>query len=238
MSKKIFQPKVLAIITMILSSISMCFNIYSSNISDSQKTLSIFVIVWKCLPTIFLISYLAVIVFVKRKNMKVINYLFLTQLLFFTGLSVIGNIYNTIRQFGITMDSIKNIENAISSGTNIGYSAIGSIELSTYKSTILFINVFGIISLLLVTINSLCQITTTYGIALKKKLPYKKIMIVAITTIIILVLATLSLLFVPYSSYNLLNAFMSIISTIGGLSFILFMYQYGNSINERSKNDE
>lgn len=238
MSKKIFQPKVLAIITMVLSFIGMCFNIYTFNISNSQKALSIFVIVWNCLPTIFLISYLAVIVFVKRKNMKVINYLFLIQLLFFTSLSIIGNIYNNIKQFSSTIDSIKNIENTISNGTNIAYSTLGTIELSTYKYTIIFVNVFSIIFLLLFIINSLCEIMTTYGITLKKKLPYKKIMVISIITNIISILITLSLLFVPYSGYSLLNAFMTIISTIGGLSFILFMYQYGNSINERNRKNE
>ncbi len=235
MSKKMFQPKVLAIITMVLSFIGMCFNIY---VSSSQKTVSIFVIIWNCLPTIFLISYLAIIVFVKRKNMKVINYLFLIQLLFFTSLSIVGNIYNNIKQFNTTIESIKNIENIISSGTNITDSTLGTIELSTYKHTIIFVNVFSIIYLLLFIINSLCKIMTTYGITLKKKLPYKNIMVISIITTIISVLITLSLLFVPYSSYSLLNAFMTIISTIGGLSFILFMYQYGNSINERNRKNE
>lgn len=238
MSKKIFQPKVLAIITMILCFISMCFSIYNSNIIDNQKALSIFAILWRCLPTIFLISYLVVIVFVKRKNMKIINYVFLIQLVFFTGLSIIGNTYNIIRQVSITSDSIKNIENAINSGTNIVYSTNGSMELSTYKHTMLFMNVFSIVSLLLSTIHSLCMITTTYGIAFKKKLPYKKIMIISIIATIVLLLVTLSLLIIPNIGYNLLNAFVSVISTIGGLSYILFMYQYGNSINERSKKDE
>ena len=97
---------------------------------------------------------------------------------------------------------------------------------------------FGVVEILTFLTYSLL-LFMVIGIFIKKKLPYKLIMISDVCLLIIQVIVILCKL-LPYGdAYLLLRYLFAYFSyIIGFCSFILFIYKYGNSINQRSGNNE
>lgn len=217
-TEKIFQPKRLATISLVLTCVTMIFNVCNVIITGNRAHLDITAnllnAIRTALPSIFLIIYLAIILFVKRKDMNKINFLFFVQLVVIGIISLVGNIVNitTIFKTLNTLASDSELRNII---TTTAYLAV----------------ITSILSL----ISSICSSITSYGIAKRKKIPYKQIMVVSLCVIAMSIILNLYI-FVSYK--NMLNFLNSILSCISGCSFTLFMYQYGISISERSKKNE
>lgn len=217
-TEKIFQPKRLATISLVLTCVTMIFNVYNVIINGSHAHLdsiaNLLNAIRTALPSIFLIIYLAIILFVKRKDMNKVNFLFFVQLVVIGIISLVGNI-------GINVTNFKNL-------STLAYD-------SEFKSIITTTTYLAVIISILVLISSVCSSITSYGIAKRKKIPYKQIMIVSLCVIAMSIILNLYML-VTYK--NMLNFLNSILSCISGCSFTLFMYQYGISISERSKKNE
>lgn len=208
--KKILNPKALAITTIITSIIGIVLSI----ILSVQNT-----------PLyLHLSQVVAVIVnFVLYGNLYITIYLFiiltkkqknvrLLNTILFVSL-VIATILYIIRQLFYIKD-IYTIAN-------------------TLNNTALLINIFNTISSILFFV---LETIMVFGILKKKKMSYKIFMLVLVGIILTdLIFTTISIF-----AYNnsLLNVFANIVGIVKSSSFVLFIYLYGKSVNERSTSNE
>lgn len=187
--KNIFKPKVLATITIVSIIMYLGISIYLQHI--------LFPIIQGILyGYVYIIVYLSVILFAKKKNIKVLNIILLINL-------------------------------------------IMALFMYFFTDTIVKINIFLLYYLLIAII--------ALGILLKKKIPYKPIMISSIGILITCFLLTIYELSFGkwfYTGNDTLNVYLiiyylaEIFKSVGLCSFTIFMYQYGKSISERSNYNE
>lgn len=229
MNLKFLKPKVLAIIAIVAWTsclfTNICTNIFADILFSGGRNSILPTILSILIQTLifsaYTIIYLSIIVFVKNKNVKVLNIILLIQF-----------IINIILNFIITLSQIIPLLKIHS--MSIPYMSVIQLTLS------IIIRILSLISPILMLIIVL-------GIILKKKFPYKVIMIISISllfTNLILSLSNnfisiLSLIrgevFLRYLPINILSIIASIFSVVYSCSFTLFMYQYGKSISERSR---
>lgn len=225
MLKKIIQPKVLSIITIISTIIGFVLSIISNIIfQNGLSGLDIIGIIVSSLfdlliyGGLYTIIYLLIILKKKEKNMKILNIILFVNL-------VIATIIYIVRQINYIND-IYSISLSITSGAK-------------------FQIWYGLISNVLFRI---LEIIIIYGILKKKKMPYKIFMIILIVLSFanIKPFITSVYSYLKYSTYItyspilliLFNLLAMIIGIINSISFILFIYLYGKSINERSRKNE
>lgn len=206
MLKKMFQPKVLAIITIVSMAIYVIINFWN-NISSGGVNGLVGTLLGMLLGGyLYIIIYLLIILLSKKKDIRKLNLIMIVQLSIALIISLVG--------FGSTYGI----------GGNLGQ--------------VLNISTILLYALVLFTI---------IGIYLKKKIPYKLIMSGAIgLLVIVLVIFFYQMLSTNWlysgngslSTYLLLTMLLKVFSSIGWSSFIFFMYQYGNSISQRSGKNE
>lgn len=209
--------KVFLIITLVLTSISLFFNISNSiSIIKSIKDIAYLSdIILGLLYQISLIIYLLFIMLSKDKNLNKINLIFLVVLVICSIFTFMPKIISTIRgvfdTFWLLFHDFK-------------------------SSIIIFIQ---LVNTFLSFVLRLCLIITSYGIVKKKKMPYKSIMIVSLVFNLIIFVTNIVLLFVYkkyYITLQLENLLHLLLSILQPCCFTIFMYLYAININEIDKN--
>ena len=221
---KILKPKVLAIITIvmiILSFILSTITTFIANINSPSNLLpalisnTIFNIFTS--TNTYILIYFIIVLLIKQKNMKAINiFLFVSIIITF--------IIYFIRQV-YTFFTYQTINADINPIINL------------FKFQIM-------LYLILNTIFVILEAIMLFGIIIKKKMNYKVLMIILIIisligSIVPFLVSTFTYFvsggaFLPIIitiTINFINMLLTIIKTI---CFILFIYLYGKSINERS----
>lgn len=207
--KNILNPKILAITTIITTIIGFILSIILSVLN---------------IPLYLHISQIIRVIgdFVLYGNLYIIIYL----LIILSKKQKNIKLLNTILFINLIIAIIKQILY-----TTNTYSIVTSIE-NIPKFQMLFNSISNIIFFILETI-------IVYGILRKKKMPYKVFMIILVSLTFVGLINTIISIF-SYS--DMLISSLSLLSTIMGVikscSFVLFIYLYGKSINERGKNNE
>ena len=215
--KKLLNPKIFAIITIITSIICLLLSIFL-NIFNNPEYLRLTAVLRNLISfviygNLFIIIYLIFFLIVKNKNSKVLNILLLITLVIST---VFGLFYGTISSI---------------------YKYITFAH--AYNRLFLIINIFiTIFNILTVTVLKVLEILLVFGILTKKKLPY------TIFTIIMLVITIINsfisiITIIPYLRLLLsfINLFATIISLIYSCSFILFLYSSVKNISDNNNNN-
>lgn len=206
MLKKLFQPNVLAMITIISMAIYIVISLWNSFNVGGVYGLAFTLLGTLLRSNFYIIIYLLIILLAKKKNVRVLNIL----LVIILSITLISSFLGFGETFGIggMLFTILNISSILTYGL------------------LLFMAI---------------------GILLKKKIPYKLITSSAIgLLVIVLVIFFYQMLSTNWlysgknslDTYLLLSMLLKVFSSIGWSSFILFMYQYGNSISERSCKNE
>ncbi|MBR1376750.1 MAG: hypothetical protein IJ565_02945 [Bacilli bacterium] len=223
--KKILKPKTLAIITIatiiIGFAISTISNIvFVSDMPNSIKTTRTLTTIVGFFTNVnlYIIIYLLIILKKKEKNMRTLNLILFIWLIVSLIIYIVGQV-NYINQ----IHSI-----------SISVSSLGKFQMW-----------FNLISNALFMV---LEIIMVYGILNKKKMPYKFLMILLIilTLISLIPFVISSYSYLKYNEYITYNPYVLItfnfLGTINGIikscSFVLFLYLYGKSINERSLKNE
>ena len=211
---KVLDPKKLAITTIITTTISLILSVILNIINIPlylRLSQAIGTIVnFIIYGNLYIIIYLLIILIKKQKNIKRLNTILLISLIVAIIYQVFYEVYYMKNTYGFL-----------------------SAKISNYDNFMLFFNFIS--SLLFLTL----EIIMVYGILTKKKLPYRIFTIILITLSLIGFISSTYSIF-SYSSLLLssLNLLSAIIGTIKSCSFVLFIYLYGKSIIERSKNNE
>lgn len=214
--KKILTPKTLAITTIITTIIVFILSIISSAFNNplylraGQIMGNIGGFVFG--GSLYIIIYLLIILRKKQKNIKLLNTILFINF-------IIATLFYLARQ----IIYIKDIYSVATTITNFDNMFIFKMFFSLISNTL-----FLVIETLMV-----------YGILRKKNLPYKTFMVilVALTFGGFIFTIIYSLLYSDIS-LNWFNLLSNIIGIIKSCSFVLFIYLYGKSISERSKNNE
>ena len=212
--KKLLNPKILAITTIVTAILNLILSITlrTTNIPSYfhfNQIISI-IISFVLSGNLYITIYLFIILLKKQKNMKLLNIILFINLIVATVFYVISEIIR-----------VKNISSIIT---------ISSESIFIFK--IFFNLLFNIIFLVLETI-------MVYGIFAKKNLPYKVFTIILLSlNAIWFLLSVISIVSSGMLLLNLVYLLSSIIVIIQSCSFVLFVYLYGKSISERSKNNE
>lgn len=206
MLKKIFQPKVLAIITIVSMAINVFISIVNNTIIGGGWAFVINLLGNIINGHTYIIIYLLIILFAKTKNIRKLNLVMIVQLSIALIFVILGN-------------SIR---------ANVVF------ELNN----ILNIVPYGILLIMAI------------GIHFRKETFYKPLMILSIIVLMIQLLfvgrlfiigtfASPTILYVGNNMfYNIISLLIKTIGNIGLCSFIIFMYQYGKSISQRSGKNE
>ena len=212
--KKLLNPKILAITTIVTAILNLILSITlrTTNIPSYfhfNQIISI-IISFVLSGNLYITIYLFIILLKKQKNMKLLNIILFINLIVATVFYVISEIIR-----------VKNISSIIT---------ISSESIFIFK---IFLNsLSNIIFLVLETI-------MVYGIFAKKNLPYKVFTIILLSlNAIWFLLSVISIVSSGMLLLNLVYLLSSIIVIIQSCSFVLFVYLYGKSISERSKNNE
>lgn len=204
MLKKMFQPKVLAIITIVSMIISACISIVNSTIIGGGSGFVGTLIGNILNGYVYIIIYLLIILLTKKKNIRRLNLIMIVQLSIALILVVFSNIVANV------------------------------FELNH------ILNIVPYAILLIMAI----------GVHFHKETLYKPLMILSIIVLTIQFLfvgrlfivgtfASPTILYVGNKIfYNIISLFVHTIGNIGLCSFTIFMYQYGNSISQRSNKNE
>ena len=212
--KKLLNPKILAITTIVTAILNLILSITlrTTNIPSYfhfNQIINI-IISFVLSGNLYITIYLFIILLKKQKNMKLLNIILFINLIVATVFYVISEIIR-----------VKNISSIIT---------ISSESIFIFK---IFLNsLSNIIFLVLETIMA-------YGIFAKKNLPYKVFTIILLSlNAIWFLLSVISIVSSGMLLLNLVYLLSSIIVIIQSCSFVLFVYLYGKSISERSKNNE
>lgn len=210
---KILKPKLLAIIAIITSLLSIVLSIiYNVMISNSHIPITTYIIQLFTNINLYIIIYLLVILKKKEKNMRTLNLILLICLVITSLLSIVSQVFYINQMYSIPSSMV---------------------SISKFKMW------FDLINVILFTF---LEIVMVYGILNKRKMPYKYLMIVLVfLTFISLVYSFINLGSYIHNKYIviiLVNMINKIIGVIKSCSFILFLYLYGKSINERSLKNE
>lgn len=206
--KKILEPKVLAITTIITTIISFILSIISSATTNPLYSYISLILgdigSFVLGGSLYIIIYLLIILSKKPKNIKLLNTILFINLIIATIFYLIRQILNITDIYRVA--TIMNIDNIF-----------------------IFKKFFSLISNILFLV---LETLMVYGILRKKILPYK------VFTIILVALTFISLIPTIISNGNTLlssfNLLYIIIGIIKSCSFVLFIYLYGKSISERS----
>lgn len=214
--KKILEPKVLATTTIITTIIGFILSIIL-NVFNTPLYLRVGQIIGDIGSFVFggslyIIIYLLIILRKKQKNIKLLNTILFINF-------IIATLFYLARQILY----IKDIYNVATTITNFDNMFIFKMFFSLISNTL-----FLVLETLMV-----------YGILRKKNLLYKVFTIVLVALTFISLIPTIISIF---SNGNILLGSFNLLSTIIGIikscSFVLFIYLYGKSISERSKNNE
>lgn len=212
--KKSFNPKILAITTIISTVIGVTLSIILSviNMPLYLRVSQIIGVIGNFIlgGGLYIIIYLFIILRKKQKNIKLLNTILFINF-------IIATLFYLIRQILY----IKNIYNIAT--------------IIDIDSIVIFRMFFDLISN---TIFLILETLIVYGILTKKKLPYKVFTIILVTLIFAGFIPTVISIFL-YNSLvlNLFNLLSFIVATIKSCSFVIFIYLYGKSISERSINN-
>lgn len=214
--KKILNPKILAITTIITTIIGFILSIISSAITNPLFSYVSLILgdigSFVFGGSLYIIIYLLIILRKKQKNIKLLNTILFINF-------IIATLFYLARQILY----IKDIYSVATTITNFDNMFIFKMFFSLISNTL-----FLVLETLMV-----------YGILRKKNLPYKVFTIVLVALTFIGLMPTIISIFsngnLLLSSFNLLS---NIIGIIKSCSFVLFIYLYGKSISERSKNNE
>lgn len=183
MLKKLQNPKILGQITIICFSIMLILYIKAIDRNFIYILISLILT-----PLSYIIIYLLLIIFKKKKNIRTLNIFLAIVLTILIILSL-----TILRHFNI----------------------IWFMHNQSLISIICFLILYSLL------------ITTIFGIIYKKKWPYNIFMYVQLTLITINVLGSFNYIFnLPFLLYH-----------IGIISFIVFLYMYGKSIEKGAKDN-